>query len=47
MHFWGYLSERLLTGDRRRTTRRSRGSSHVRKAFVRDERVWSRSALWQ
>ena len=46
MHYWGYVMERLLTGDPDRAARRSRDSRRGPKV-TRGDRAWSRTAPWQ
>jgi hypothetical protein len=46
MHYWGYLIERLLNDDPRRSTRRSRGSRRATRVSAREDRVWSETAPW-
>jgi hypothetical protein len=46
MHYWGYVMERLLTGDPDRATRRSRDSRRGQRV-ARGDRAWSRTAPWQ
>ena len=44
MHYWGYVIEKVLGGEPRRTTRRTGGRSG--QSTARDERRWSRTAPW-
>ena len=47
MHYWGYVMERLLRGDRDRASRRAGDSRRGPNASVRGDRTWSRTAPWR
>ena len=46
MHYWGYVMERLLTGDPERTRRRATGSRRPTRGSAGYDRPWSRTAPW-